>query len=92
MFAKIRFERKEQKVLHQEGNWKLLDATENRFNAGPLGWQSVIRHDCPKTKGSPYWMLLECSTSLTICTYCKEDIPVGIVGLFKLQNWERIRP
>ncbi len=84
--------RKPRRVLFEEGNWELLDATENKFNVGPREWQSVIRHHCPKARGSPYWMLLEWSWSPTICTYCKEDMPVGIVALFKLQNWEIIRP
>ena len=90
--TQMRFERKEQRVLHKEGNWELLDATKNRFNVGPREWQSVIRHLCPHTPSSPYWMLLEYSDSRTFCTYCKEDMPVGIVCLFKLQNWESIRP
>ncbi len=88
----MRSDHKPRKVLFEEGNWSLLDATERRFNTGPREWQSVIKHHCPNTPGSPYWMLLEWVWSPTRCVYCKENMPEGIVCLFKLQNWEIIRP
>lgn len=90
--TQMRFERKVRKVLHKEGRWELLDATDNSFNVGPLQWESVIRHHCLRAPGSPYWMLLEKSTTPTRCYYCKSNMPVAIICLFKLQNWERIKP
>ena len=77
--------------LHREGKWELLDATNDRYNVGQRGWQSVIKHYCPTIMGSPYWMLLEWHDSPTICTYCKEEMPLSIVCLFKLHNMEVMR-
>jgi hypothetical protein len=76
-------------MLHEEGKWSLL-RTKMQTIVGHQGWKSVIRHDCD-TNGSPYWMLLEWHTSPTCCVYCKEDMPDGIVALFKFLNSEVMR-
>ena len=78
-------------ILHTEGDWQLVDATTGRFEAGTRGWQSVIKHHCSNIHGQPYWMLLEFWSTPTVCPYCTEEIPLGIVALFKLQNMEVIR-
>jgi hypothetical protein len=78
------------KLLHKDGDWQLLDATDGRYNVGQRAWQSVIKHWC-HSKGSPYWMLLEHASTPTCCVYCKTAMPDSIVALFKLQNWECIR-
>lgn len=80
-------------ILHTEGRWELQDATNNRFNVGGRGWKSVIKHNCNSkvVSGGPYWMLIERTQDPTKCVYCLEPMPVGIVCLFKLQNWECIR-
>ena len=76
-------------MLHREGKWTMV-ATQLHTIVGHQGWKSVIRHDC-ETVGSPYWMLLEWHTTPTMCVYCKEDMPDGIVGLFKLLNGDVMR-
>lgn len=83
--------RRVEKVLHQDGSWKLLSTETTWVLVSCQGWQSVIKHHCGALKGSPYWMLLEHATSPTKCAYCHEQMPEGIVALFKLQNWEVIR-
>ena len=88
------------KVLHSEEGWELLDATTGwelldattgRFNTDVRGWQSVIKHYCANINSAPYWMLLERHSTPTTCAYCKEDMPAGIVALFKLHNMETIK-
>ncbi len=78
------------KLLFKEGDWQLLEASKGRYNVGPRGWQSVIKHWCI-LKGSPYWMLLEHHDTPTRCVYCKEAMPDSIVALFKFQNMEAMR-
>ena len=80
-------------VLYTENKWELIDATTGRFNVGTRlpGWQSVIKHHCNNINGQPYWMLLEFWNTPTVCPYCTEDMPLGIVALFKLQNMEAMR-
>ena len=77
--------------LYAEGKWEILDATNNRFNVGQRGWQSVIKHNCSNINGSPYWMLLEWHSTPTRCNYCDEEMPPSIVCLFKLQNMDAMR-
>ena len=78
-------------VLHTEGKWELVDATNNKYYTGVLDWQSVIRHYCDALNLSyPYWMLLERAGDPTRCEHCRTPIPESIVALFKLQNWEYI--
>ena len=80
------------KVLHTEDGWELLDAKSGRYNTGrERGWQSVIKHYCANINGSPYWMLLEYHDAPTLCKYCKEEMPPGIVALFKFHNMEAMR-
>ena len=78
-------------ILHTENKWELIDATTGRFNVGTRGWQSVIKHHCKNINGQPYWMLLEFWSTPTVCPYCTEEMPVGIVALFKFMNWECIK-
>jgi hypothetical protein len=76
-------------MLHEEGNWSMV-STKLHTIVGNQGWKSVIRHDC-ETVGSPYWMLLEYHVTPTLCVYCQEAMPDGIVSLFKFLNSEVMR-
>lgn len=80
-----------EKVLYEEGTWRLMSTENNAYLAAHEGWKSVIRHYCSNVSGIPYWMLLEYADSPTQCTYCCQTMPVGIVALFKLQNWDVIK-
>jgi hypothetical protein len=76
-------------ILLDEGDWQLRAVGEYLRSAGN-GWQSVILHACDLA-GSPYWMLLEYHTTPTLCLYCSDPIPDGIVALFKFHNDRCIR-
>jgi hypothetical protein len=80
---------KDRRLLHKEGEWSLV-GTNMQTIVGHQGWRSVIEHNC-SIKGSPYWMLIEHHADPTVCVYCKEAMPWGIVALFKLLNAEVMR-
>ncbi len=72
-----------------EGKWGLHTVRPNTGTAR-AGWQSIISHDCD-VNGSPYWMLIEYHSRHTTCMYCNEDMPDGIVALFKFHNERMIQ-
>ncbi len=85
------------RLLFKEGSWGLHSTGPDTYTA-KIGWQSVISHNCVIYRShncviyrSPCWMLIEWHANKTVCFYCSEPMPDGIVALFKFHNEKLIK-
>ena len=70
----------------EEGNWKLK---ENIARTSETSLLSYISHDCPEGRGRRFWFLPH---AIDACCYdCNASPPPGMLGLWKLHNWDYIQ-
>lgn len=78
-------------ALFIEGSWQLKKYPYND------GWNSLILHYCDNNKGEyreliPMWRLPHgIIRGFTDCPRCREEMPEGILGIWKLHNLEQIQ-
>ncbi len=71
--------------LMVEGEWELLALTE--VESAEL--KSYIVHDCPNWAVRKYWWMVLIMDKA--CTTCHKHPPNGMLGLWKLHNWQYIQ-